>query len=110
MSPRNLQYRLARHDTTFHALVDDTRATLARAYVEDRSRTLSEITYLLGFSSAGNLSRAFERWTGTAPGAVRGAGRIVTVSEVAKARGAARRGPPAVRADEARGPTSSGRS
>lgn len=67
VSPRTLQNKLARRGTTFHALVDETRLSLVRAYLEDRSRSLTEIAYLVGFSSPGNMSRAFKRWTGQTP-------------------------------------------
>jgi AraC-like DNA-binding protein len=74
MSPRTLQHRLTLHDTSFHDLAEETRQTLARAYLEDRSLTLTEIAYLLGFSNESNFSRAYKRWTGQPPGAVRRAG------------------------------------
>jgi AraC-like DNA-binding protein len=49
MSPRTLQHRLTLRNTSFHDLAEETRQTLARAYLEDPSLTLTEIAYLLGF-------------------------------------------------------------
>jgi AraC-like DNA-binding protein len=71
MSPRTLQNKLGLRDTSFQDLVEETRRTLARAYVEDRSLSMNEITYLLGFSNASNFSRAFKRWTGQSPRSAR---------------------------------------
>jgi AraC-like DNA-binding protein len=74
MSPRTLQNKLNERGTTFQSLVDETRRALANAYLEDRSRPLAEVAYLLGFSSPSNLSRAFKRWNGSAPGGARRTG------------------------------------
>jgi AraC-like DNA-binding protein len=72
LSPRTLQRRLAVAGTSYSQVLEDVRRTLAEQYVADSSRSLSEITYLLGFSELSAFSRAFRRWTGQAPSAVRG--------------------------------------
>jgi len=71
MSARSLQRRLAEADTTFKDLVEDVRADLAQPYLADASRSIGEITYLLGFTEPSNFTRAFKRWTGTTPQAFR---------------------------------------
>jgi AraC-like DNA-binding protein len=67
MSPRSLQRKLAAERTTFRKLVDEVRKELAEGYLADDSLTLTEISYLLGFSSQAAFSRAFKRWTGVTP-------------------------------------------
>lgn len=67
LSPRTLQLRLSQKDTSFQELLDDTRMTLACNYIEQRSLSVTEITYLLGFSDSSNFTRAFKRWTGSSP-------------------------------------------
>lgn len=71
MSLRTLQRRLSEDDTTYQEVLDDTRRQLAERFVRDRTLTLNEITYLLGFSEISSFSRSFKRWTGMAPTAYR---------------------------------------
>jgi AraC-like DNA-binding protein len=67
MSRRTLQRKLAEADLTYQQLVDDTRRDLALRYIEDPARSITEITFLLGFSGQSAFTRAFRRWTGSAP-------------------------------------------
>lgn len=71
VSTRTLQRKLADAGTSFQGLVDDTRKMLARRYIEDRSLTLSEIAYKLGFGAPSAFTRASYRWFGESPGQVR---------------------------------------
>ncbi|MEJ2385520.1 MAG: AraC family transcriptional regulator [Xanthomonadales bacterium] len=71
MTARNLHRRLARHDTSFSQLLTETRKELARQYINDRSKTLTEISYLLGFAEVSSFSRAYKRWTGIPPSEAR---------------------------------------
>lgn len=71
MSSRTLQRRLAQSNTTYLKLVDDTRRDLALRYVENRDKSMSDITFLLGFSGQSAFTRAFKRWTGLSPTAYR---------------------------------------
>ena len=64
MSPRTLQRKLAEANTTYLQLVDDTRKDLALRYVEDPRRSVTDITFSLGFSQPSAFTRAFKRWTG----------------------------------------------
>jgi AraC-like DNA-binding protein len=73
LSVRSLQRRLSDEHTTFKQLLDDTRRELALQYIRDPSVTITEMTYLLGYSEPANFSRAFKRWTGSSPSAVRAA-------------------------------------
>jgi AraC-like DNA-binding protein len=51
--------------------LDGIRSELAERFIRDRSLTLSEITYLLGFAETSSFSRSFKRWTGMTPSAYR---------------------------------------
>ena len=67
MSPRTLQRKLAEAKTTYLQLVDATRKDLALRYIEDPRRTVTDITFSLGFSQPSAFTRAFRRWTGLSP-------------------------------------------
>lgn len=67
MSPSTLQQKLAQRDTSFQQLLNDTRMELACSYVLQPERTVTEITFLLGFTNTSNFTRAFKRWTGRSP-------------------------------------------
>jgi len=64
---RMLHRHLARDGETFSSIVDTARADLARRYVKDRGRSLSEVAYLLGFSGASAFSRWFRERFGHSP-------------------------------------------
>ena len=67
MDRRTLHRHLARDGETFSSVVDAARADLARRYVKDRGRSLSEVAYLLGFSGASAFSRWFRERFGRSP-------------------------------------------
>jgi AraC-like DNA-binding protein len=67
MSPRNLQRHLADEGTSFKDLLDSARASLARSYLTEGRRSVTEIAFLLGFADTSAFSRAFKRWTGSSP-------------------------------------------
>ena len=71
VSSRTLQRRLRSEGTSFKAVVDDTRESLARHYLRRTQMTATEIAYLLGFDEATSFFRAFQRWTGTTPETLR---------------------------------------
>lgn len=71
VSTRTLQRRLHAEDTTFQAVLDDTRERLARHYLEDPTLTSTDIAYLLGYTEPTSFSRAFSAWTGRTPQQVR---------------------------------------
>ncbi len=71
MTPRTLQRRLKERGTTFKSLLTEVRHELATHYLRDGRYSLSEISYLLGFSELSAFSRAFKRWAGVAPSAYR---------------------------------------
>ncbi len=64
VSARTLQRKLGHAGTTFKQILDDTRRTLALAYLSAQQHSVGQITYLLGFSCSSSFTRAFRRWTG----------------------------------------------
>jgi AraC-like DNA-binding protein len=68
MSGRTLQRRLDEQSLRFGELVDEVRAALAKAYLQDRQMALCEVAFLLGFADQSAFGRAFKRWTGVTPG------------------------------------------
>lgn len=71
LSPRTLQRRLRDTGLSFSQLVDETRQQLVLHYLRDPALDTADIAYLLGFSEAGSLARAFRRWTGQSLGEYR---------------------------------------
>lgn len=71
LSSRTLQRRLRSEGTNFKAVVDSTRERLARHYLHHTQLSATEIAYLLGFDESTSFFRAFQRWTGTTPEAMR---------------------------------------
>jgi AraC-like DNA-binding protein len=70
-TPRNLHRKLQKEGTSFKLLLTDVRKELALQYIQDRSKTLTEISFLLGFSEVSSFSRAFKGWTGRPPSEAR---------------------------------------
>jgi len=71
MSVRNLQRKLKNTNTSFRELLDEMRRELAKQYVNNSDVSLSEVTFLLGFSESSSFSRAYKRWHGFTPNEVR---------------------------------------
>ena len=72
MSGRTLQRRLAGEGTSFQSLVDEARRRLALRLLQQQAEvTLTEVTFMTGFSNQSAFTRAFKRWTGETPGAFR---------------------------------------
>lgn len=75
MSGRTLQRRLSEEGLSFQSLVDEARRRLAlRLLRQESDVTLTEVTFMTGFSDQSAFTRAFRRWTGQTPGAFRAAG------------------------------------
>ena len=71
MSTRTLQRRLDAEQTSYAQVLDAVREALGRELVAQTEPSLSEVAFKLGFAEFATFSRAFKRWTGSAPGAFR---------------------------------------
>jgi len=64
---RTVHRHLAAERQTFTAIVDAVRAELASRYLKDQSRSLAEVSSMLGFSAPSGFSRWYRRHHGAAP-------------------------------------------
>lgn len=71
MSSRTLQRRLKDEGLSYATVLDETRANVARSYLDQPEFSLAEVGYLLGFADQSSFTRAFKRWTGSTPGTFR---------------------------------------
>lgn len=71
VSTKTLFRQLKAEGVTFEKVLDDLRRRLALDYLAGKKVSVNETAYLVGFSDAATFSRAFKRWTGAAPGAIR---------------------------------------
>jgi AraC-like DNA-binding protein len=68
---RSVQRRLQDEGTSFKTVISELRKDVAMTYLRDQAHSLAEVAILLGFSDQASFHRAFVRWTGSTPGAVR---------------------------------------
>ena len=64
---RTLQRRLAAEGTSLQAEVEEIRKTMALAVLRDRSTSIGDVAFLLGYAEPSAFFRSFKRWTGTTP-------------------------------------------
>lgn len=74
MSERSIQRSLSEEQTSYRQLVDDVRKSLAIEHLSRPGTSATDVAFLLGFSEPSAFTRAFRRWTGTAPTEFRAAG------------------------------------
>jgi len=74
---RTLQRRLDEEGTGFRTVLDEHRAQLAHAYLTRPDISVAEVAYLLGFATTQAFHRAFKRWSGQTPAALRSAANPV---------------------------------
>lgn len=70
-SRQTLYRRLKAEGLTFAQVLDDLRRRRALKLVRDHALSVKEIAWRLGFSDPAAFSRAFKRWTGKSPRALR---------------------------------------
>jgi AraC-like DNA-binding protein len=71
MSERTLRRRLAESAVSFQGLLDDLRKNRALELLANPHMSVEQIAFAVGFTDPHNFRRAFRRWTGTTPGALR---------------------------------------
>ena len=67
MSRRTLTRRLGEESTSFRAILDDVRAELSRALLQDRSLSIADVAFFLQYSEPAAFHRSFRRWLGQTP-------------------------------------------
>jgi AraC-like DNA-binding protein len=71
MSQRTLSRKLASEGTSFFAILEGVRKSLALRYLQQNEKSLSEISFALGYSSLSSFNDAFRRWYDQSPGSYR---------------------------------------
>ena len=71
MSQRTLSRKLAAEGTSFFAILEGVRKSLSLRYLRQNEKSLSEISFLLGYSSLSSFNDAFRRWHDQSPGSYR---------------------------------------
>jgi AraC-like DNA-binding protein len=67
MHPRTLQRRLAAESTTFEAVLDDVRRTVAHHLITATDLPFGQVTAMVGLTEQSALTRAAHRWFGASP-------------------------------------------
>jgi len=71
LSRQSLFRKLKAEGVTFEEVLDGLRHALALRYLNGEGLSVKETAFRLGFSEPASFSRAFKRWTGTSPRALR---------------------------------------
>lgn len=71
VSRQTLFRKLREEGVTFERVLDELRHKMALNYLKTEKMSVNETAYLLGFSDPAAFSRAFKRWTGSSPRALR---------------------------------------
>ena len=71
MSERTLRRRLAESGVSFQALLDGLKKNRALELLANPDLPVAQISSAVGFTDPHNFRRAFRRWTGSTPGALR---------------------------------------
>lgn len=75
LDERTLHRRLSGEGTSFRKLESEVREALAVELLTRNGLTVEEVSSRLGYSEVAAFSRAFKRWTGSPPSAIRVPGR-----------------------------------
>jgi AraC-like DNA-binding protein len=67
--PRTLRRRLAEEGTSFRALLNEARSTVAADLLRNVGLTVEEVSTRLGYTEVSTFSHAFKRWYGLPPSA-----------------------------------------
>ncbi len=71
MSKRTLARRLAEEGVSYSTILDELRRDLSAQYLKDRSMSLNQISWLLGYSEVTSFNHALKRWSGDSPKGMR---------------------------------------
>ena len=67
LSARTLQRKLSDEKTTFKSILQETRLGIAKELLKQKALTISEISYMLGYSDLASFSRSFKNYFGESP-------------------------------------------
>jgi AraC-like DNA-binding protein len=67
ITPRALQYKLAKHNISFFQLLDGVKSDIAAKYLESSQGCIASLCNKLGYSDQAAFNRAFRRWFGVPP-------------------------------------------
>ena len=68
VSPPTLIRRLKQGETSYNAILEDVRRTLAVDYLRHTGMNIAHIAWRLGYQDPSNFGRAFRGWIGVSPG------------------------------------------
>jgi transcriptional regulator GlxA family with amidase domain len=71
MSSRTLARRLMAEGLNFGEILNQLRSDLAQLYLRERTLSISQIAWLVGFQGVGAFSHGCRRWTGMNPKSMR---------------------------------------
>ncbi len=71
LSSRGLRRKLAEAGTSYQKLLDEVRLRLATRMLTETTTPIATVAYELGFANASDFGRAFKRWSGRPPSALR---------------------------------------
>lgn len=71
LTPRTLHRRLVAEGTSYQEILDHLRQRLAHQYLCVDRISVKETAYLLGYHDIANFRRAFKRWEGQPPSAIK---------------------------------------
>ena len=67
LTTRTLRRRLQEKGVSFRPLLTIVRKELVKRYINDPAYSVTEISFLLGYTDTSAFSRAFRRWNGASP-------------------------------------------
>jgi len=67
ITPRTLQRKLQEEGTSFQNISESVKSELAIGLLKNRSLTVNEVAYRLGYAEPSVFRRAFKKWTGVSP-------------------------------------------
>lgn len=71
ISKRTLHRRLREHDESFRSVLAQVRRDLAERYVRSLDYSVTDMTFLLGYTNTSAFARAFRQWFGCSPSDMR---------------------------------------
>ena len=71
LTPRTLQRRLGEENATFRQIIDDLKRQISALLIRHNRFSVSDISYVLGYSEPAAFIHSFKKWYGDSPKRVR---------------------------------------